>query len=108
VKGALIVLRSVLVINFLLFALSFIPYVEGSGNAPGIMDQIFPAGNGFRPDFLWLILSTICIGASFVASLYSQRLRSEYRSELLFSALWIVAFIVYVARALNSGTLWFG
>jgi len=58
-----IVLRAVVVLNFIRFALSFLPWFEGTARAAGFADQLFNPGhtNGWRSDFVWLFFSTLYV-----------------------------------------------
>src|SRR3974390_3006544 len=60
------VFRAVIALNFVHFALSFVPGFEATAGNPGIADKIFGELiiGTFRADFAWLIVSTIVIFAS--------------------------------------------
>ena len=102
---SMIVLRLALAINFLRYALSFVPYFEGTAKSSGLADQIFPGGDGFRFDVQWLIVTTVFIAVAMLLLLFSRQSRSRYKIEIIFSALWIVAFIAYFVRAMLTGLL---
>jgi len=109
IGGLRIALRFVLVLNFALFALSFVPKFEGTASALGLADKLFmPAAGGFRYDFLWLIVSTALIGIAFVFLVTDRDRRSETVTDAAFSLLWVLAFVIFVARALLTGVLDFG
>ena len=85
------------------------PKFEGTADAPGIADRIFRFSVfGFRIDFVWLIISTLLIAVSLVVLLTDQETRSETVNGSFLSLLWIVAFFVYIFRALATGVLHFG
>src|SRR5277367_2547181 len=58
-----IVLRAVIALNLVRFALSFLPWFEGTEHSVGFAQQLFNPRhtNGFRSDFLWLFFSTVFI-----------------------------------------------
>jgi hypothetical protein len=55
-----IILRIVIALNFIRFALSFLPLFEGTAESAGFADRLFNPmhTDGFRSDFLWLIVSS--------------------------------------------------
>jgi len=102
-------LRIVLAFNFVRFALSFVPRFEGTAEAPGLADRIFRFSvAGFRIDFVWLIVSTVLIAVALVVLLTDRETRSETVNDSVFSLFWIMAFLVYIFRALATGVLDFG
>jgi hypothetical protein len=110
VAAAKWLLRCVIGLNFLLFGLSFSPAFEGDEHTPGAADWIFNPHhtNGFRADFIWLVVTTILIFGALCVSVPRMARSRSARVDVALSALWIVAFIWYVERILMMGLLDFG
>jgi len=105
----LLALRMILVLNFIRFALSFVPRFEGTADAPGLADRIFHSSiGGFRIDFVWLIVSTVLISVVLFVHLTNRESRFETVNDSVFWFFWIMAFFVYIYRALATGVLDFG
>jgi hypothetical protein len=105
-----IVLRAVIVLNFIRFALSFLPWFEGTEKSAGFADQLFNPRHtdGFRSDFLWLIFSTLYVFFAMVVFVPEFRREAMARMNIYLSFAWIVAFLIYIYRALITGVLDFG
>jgi hypothetical protein len=95
-------LRGVLYINFVLFALLFTECFLGNNHRPGVLDWLFGAIRlgGFRADVVWVIVSSIAIFFSMFFS--SKRFRVDrYSKENMFLCrAWLVAFFFYIALVL--------
>lgn len=102
-------IRCLIAINFVRFALSFSSRFEGDSETSGLADQLFSVRlGGFRADFIWLGLTTIAI---FLATFYFFLSRNMYPHRKLdaFACLaWVAAFSVFVARAFFTGIIDFG
>jgi len=104
------VFRAALALNFVRFALSFVPKFEGTAARAGIADELFGAYTVgfFRADFAWLIGSTIVL---FAATLYFAKDSEndpEARLDVLLGWTWIVAFVIYVIKSIFTGVLYPG
>src|SRR5271170_5742002 len=78
------VFRGVVIGNVLLVALSWWPWFEGTVATVGEVDRLlgpFRLG-GFRPDVLWLTLSTFLIGLLFFAFLFNVRTSRSARINM--------------------------
>jgi hypothetical protein len=103
-------LRIAIVLNFVRFALSFIPRFEGTAQRAGIIDRLLGSSTVFffRADFAWLLGSTMVI---FLATLYFVRASkkdSRARLDAVLCQMWIVAFVVYLIKLLLTGVLYLG
>lgn len=105
-----LVLRVVIALNFVLIILSFFPWFEGTEQKPGVADEIFGRYRlgGFRADFVWLTVSTVVIFFCLRSILRISKTNTRMKLDLCLHIAWIVAFMVFVARALLSGILYFG
>jgi hypothetical protein len=105
-----IVLRAFIVLNFIRFALSFLPWFEGTENSAGIADQLFNPRHtsGFRSDFLWLLFSTLYVFFAMFAFVADFRREATARTNVYLGLAWVAAFLIYIYRALLSGVLDFG
>jgi hypothetical protein len=105
------VLRAIIVLNFIRFALSFSPRFEGTAQKEGAIDRLlgsYTVLGFFRPDFAWLIVSTIVI---FAASFYFARISKtdeQARSDVLLCRAWCLAFVVYIVKVILTGVLYPG
>jgi hypothetical protein len=105
-----IILRAVVFLNFVRFALAFLPWFEGTENSAGFADRFFNPmhTDGFRSDFLWLIFSSLYVFfAMFVYVPEFARERTA-RTNVILGFAWLLAFLFYVHRALVTGVLDFG
>lgn len=97
------IVRGVLVINFLLFILSFIPAWSGIGQRqPGFSDRLWGAHllYGWSADFLWVCASTLFIAVAsipFVAigGVIAIKDRS-YHKTAIFCLVWLGCFLFYL------------
>jgi hypothetical protein len=109
VHTAVFMIRAVIAINFLRFALSFSSRFEGTEGGPGLADRIFALRlGGFRVDGIWLVASTCVI---FVATFYfllNSRENPKSRIDACLCAAWVVAFVIFLARAFLTGVIDFG
>jgi hypothetical protein len=105
-----LLLRVVIALNFVRFALSFLPWFEGTENSAGIADQIFNPRHtdGFRSDFLWLFFSTILIFFAMFAFIPKFRRESKARINVFMCLAWLAAYFIYLWRSLVTGVLYFG
>jgi len=105
-----VILRTVIGLNFARFALSFLPWFEGSANGPGVADRLFNPHHtyGFRSDFIWLFFSTIAISFAMIASVSSFKESHRSRVNFYLSLAWVAAYVIYVLRCLFTGVLDFG
>jgi hypothetical protein len=105
-----VLLRVVIGLNFIRFALSFVPWFEGTASAAGFADSLFNPRHtgGFRSDMLWLIVSSVYI--FFAMFVYVPEFAQEKtaRINVLLGFAWLFAFCFYVYRSLVTGTLYFG
>jgi hypothetical protein len=105
-----VVLRVVIVLNFIRFALSFLPWFEGTASAAGFADQLFNPRHtdGWRYDFLWLFFSSLYV--FFAMSVFGPDFWQEpkARTNVYPGFAWLVAFSIYVYRVLVTGTHYFG
>jgi hypothetical protein len=103
-------LRGVIAINFVRFALSLWPRFEGTEKNMGFADQLFGSYRlgGFRADFVWLTASTIVIFFLLPFFVVRARKSTSARFDLILSVAWVASFAIYVARALFSGVFYFG
>ena len=108
--GVHLVLRSVITLNFLRFALSFIPSFEGTAQEPGLADRIF--GNyriaGFRIDSAWILASSLVIFLFIFILAWIAKRDPKARIDILLCLAWMAAFVTYVYRLLFTGDLDFG
>jgi hypothetical protein len=105
-----IVLRTVICLNFVRFALSFLPWFEGTEHRVGFAQQLFNPQhtNGFRSDFLWLFFSTIFIFFAMFAFIPSFKQESKARINVYLCLGWLAAFVIYILKSLFTGMLYFG
>jgi hypothetical protein len=104
------VLRAIIVLNFIRFALSFSPRFEGTAQKEGTIDRLLGSYTVgfFRLDFAWLIVSTMVI---FAASFYLARISKtdeQARSDVLLCRAWCLAFVVYIVKSILTGVLYPG
>ncbi len=105
-----IVLRGVIALNLVRFALSFLPWFEGTKHGAGFADQLFNPRhtNGFRSDFLWLFFSTIFIFFVMFAFIPKFKRESKARINVYLCLGWLAAFLIYILKSLFTGFLDFG
>jgi hypothetical protein len=105
-----IVLRAVIMLNFIRFALSFLPWFEGTASAAGFADQLFNPRHtdGLRSDFLWLLFSTIYIFYAMFVFVPDFRKEAKARTNVYLGFAWLVAFLIYIHRGVVTGVLDFG
>ena len=103
------VLRAIIVLNFIRFALSFFPRFEGTAQKAGTIDRLlgsYTVLGFFRPDFAWLIVSTMVI---FAASFYLAgilKTDERARTDVLLCWGWCLAFVVYIVQLVLTGVLY--
>jgi hypothetical protein len=105
-----IVLRTVIGLNFIRFALSFLPWFEGTEHSAGFADQLFNPRhtNGFRSDFLWLFFSTVFIFFAMFGFIPRFRREATARTNVYLCLAWLAVFLIYLWRSLYTGLLDFG
>ena len=105
-----VILRTVIGLNFVRYALSFSPWFEGSASVPGLADRLFNPNhtNGFRADFIWLALSTVLIFFAMFGFVPSFKDSQRSRVNVYLSLAWVAAFVFYLWRMLYGGELDFG
>lgn len=101
------IVRGVLVINFALFILSFIPAFSGIGqHDPGFADDLWGKYrlDGWRGDFVWVCASTLLI---LVASMpfivvggVTSNKEPRYHRTAILSLVWMACFLVYLGYML--------
>ena len=103
------VTRAVIAINFARFMLSFSPRFEGTEASPGVADKIFALRlEGFRIDGVWLVIST---GLGFLTMFYflmDSKENNKAKTDAYLCIAWMVAFVIFVARAFLTGIIDFG
>ena len=103
-----LLLRFVLVLNYLRFALSFSKRFEGTADSPGLADQIFAFHvGGFRVDIVWLLVSTIFVVIGLIG-IWGDSKRRLYITDAGLCLLWMVALVIYVVKSALTGLLDFG
>lgn len=105
-----IILRIVIALNFVRFALSFLPWFEGTEQSAGFADQLFNPKhtNGFRSDFLWLIFSSVYVFFAMFVYVPEFTWDKSARMNVILGFAWLIAFCFYVYRSLVTGVLYFG
>jgi hypothetical protein len=105
-----IVLRVVIVLNFIRFALSFLPWFEGTANAAGFADQLFNPRHtdGWRSDILWLFFSSLYVFFAMFVFGPDFWQEAKARTNVYLGFAWLVAFSIYIYRVLVTGVLYFG
>lgn len=104
------VLRGVVVLNLTIVAISWSRWFSGDANHLGMVDRLLGhlRLGGFRVDVVWLVLSTVTLGLAFLYFI-SQSIRDrEARINAAFCFFGVVAFCLFVYRALTTGVLDFG
>jgi hypothetical protein len=93
------VLRTVIALNLLLFALPFVPGFSGIGPAPGLADRLW--GNarlaGWRADVVWMAGSSLLILAG--TSRWTGEASARKTTAILCLA-WLPLFVVYLGYTL--------
>lgn len=97
-------------LNFIHFALSFVPGFESTAGRAGIFDKLFGAYivGTLRADFAWLLVSTMII---FPATFYFAKVSENdprARLDVLLGRAWTVAFVVYLFKSVVTGELYPG
>ena len=105
-----IVLRAVIMLNFIRFALSFLPWFEGTASAAGFADQLFNPRHtdGLRSDLLWLFFSTLYVFYAMFVFVPDFRKEAKARTNVYLGFAWLVAFLIYIHRGVVTGVLDFG
>jgi hypothetical protein len=105
-----VVLRAVIVLNFIRFGLSFLPWFEGTEHSAGFVDQLFNPRHtdGFRSDFLWLFFSTVLIFFAMFAFIPKFKQESKARINVFLCVAWVLAYLIDLWRGLYTGLLYFG
>jgi hypothetical protein len=105
-----LIVRVILAVNGVFFALSFWPRYAGTADSPGLADDWF--GNyrldGFSADFVWLMLSSVAVAVAFFHFLRECRSDRRARIDVLLCGAWLVTFVVMLCRELFTGVLYFG
>jgi hypothetical protein len=104
------VLRVVIALNFIRFALSFLPWFEGTATQPGLADEVFGRYRigGFRADFVWLIVSTVVILCSMPYVLRMSKRGPKTKVDLYLCFALMIVFLWFVVKAVLSGVLYPG
>jgi hypothetical protein len=103
-------LRGVVVLNLTIVAISWSRWFSGDADHVGMVDRVlgYLRLGGFRVDVAWLVLSTVMPGLAFLY-FASQSIRDrEARINAAFCFFGVVAFCLFVYRALTTGVLDFG
>jgi hypothetical protein len=105
-----VVLRLVIALNFIRFALSFLPWFEGTASAAGFADQLFNPRHtdGWRSDVLWLFFSSLYVFFAMFVFVPDFWREAKARTNVYLGFAWLVAFLIDVYRSLVTGTLYFG
>jgi hypothetical protein len=104
------VLRGLVVSNVVLVTISWSRWFSGDADHVGMVDRVLGhlRLSGFRVDVVWLVLSTSMLGLAFLYFI-SQFIRDrEARINAAFCFFGVVAFCLFVYRALTTGVLDFG
>lgn len=102
-------LRLVILMNFVRFGLSFLPWFEGTSQDSGLADRIFRTQwYGFRADFVWLTISTMFIVVALFYFLPKRREGDGVQMNVYLCIAWVLAFVVYLGKVLATGILDFG
>jgi hypothetical protein len=88
-------LRGLLVVNFTLFALTFIPAFSGIGPKAGVADRWWGdyRFDGWRADVLWMCLSSVVI---FAGAFRWTAAPGAWRRTSNLCRIWLACFVVYV------------
>ena len=89
------IIRGLLVVDGLLFILSFVPAFSGIGPEPGLADRIWghdPSG-GFRGNVVWMCVSTVVI---LVGGLRPTAEPGAERTTSKLCFAWLACFVVYL------------
>jgi hypothetical protein len=93
--------RTVVVINFVRFGLSFFVDFEGTTNQIGLSDKLFSLRfGGFRIDFVWLVVTTPLILLFTLFHAAKQSGDPTAKLDAILGASWVLAFVFYTVRAL--------
>jgi hypothetical protein len=88
------IIRGLLVVDGVLFILSFIPAFSGVGPEPGLADRIWGHDSGgFRGDVVWMCLSTVVI---LVGGLRPTAEPGAERTTSNLCWAWLACFVVYL------------
>jgi hypothetical protein len=102
-------IRSVIAVNFVRFALSFSARFEGTAGSVGVADWLFQMRwAGFRIDFIWLVISTIVVFYAMFYFLSSRKNNSLAKIDALACLAWVVAFVLDIVRSFLTGVIDFG
>jgi hypothetical protein len=106
---AIWLIRSAIAVNFIRFALSFSSRFEGTAGTVGLADRLFKLRwGGFRLDFVWLVVSTLVIFLAMFYFLLNLKSNPEAKIDTFFCVAWVVAFVIFIARAFLTGIIDFG
>ena len=96
--------------NCTLVALSWFTWFGGNAGHVGAADRLFGHLRlvGFRADFVWLVVSTAVLGLSFISFVLQSRREPSAKANSLLCAVDVLAFCLYLFRALTTGILDFG
>ena len=95
-------LRGVLLVNFALFILSFIPAFSGFGHELGLADRLWGVYrvDGWRADVAWMCTSTPFIALASIPFIVvggvTQIKQRRYHRTAIFCLVWLACFLVYL------------
>jgi hypothetical protein len=104
------VFRGIIVLNVILVALLWWPWFGGTAERVGAVDLLlspFRLG-GFRPDCVWLVVSTFFIATSLFVFLFKASSSGTARVNVYLCLIELLAFCSFVYRIVKSGLLDFG
>jgi hypothetical protein len=109
-RPAVWVLRIVIGLNCLRFALSFLPWFEGTDKSAGFADRLFNPHHtdGFRIDFLWLLFSTVVIFFLAFAFIDNFKKDRDARINFYLCVAEVAVFLLYILKLFFSGLIDFG
>ncbi len=104
------VLPPVVVSDFVILALSFTTWYEGTADYAGLADRLFGTirFSGWRADVVWLFCSTLFVLLAFAIALPRFRAKAAGRRTVLIAGAWLIGAVVYVVHLLHSGLLYMG
>ena len=94
-------------LNILLVAVSWSRWFSGDAEHVGMVDRVLGQLRlgGFRVDVLWLGLTTVVLGLAFLNFVPLALCNREARINAIFCLGGVVAFCLFVYRALTTGVL---
>jgi hypothetical protein len=102
-----VVIRGVVVLNYVLFGLAWCPWFWGSDAHWKVSDQLFGqvrVGN-IRVDFLWMTVSTLGLALAMVVCWMKLRTSQGLRANLYFCTAGVLGFFLFVYFSLTVPAL---